>query len=84
MPSRFSGISHGLLNTALHERAGQRPRILKMAEFGEKSSLCEQPLHTRNYFLDFNLRTNYLKSQRKVLSSKIFIGHMKFRQKKSD
>ena len=36
-----------------------RPRILKIAEFGEKSSLYyyEQSLHFRSYLLSFNPRT---------------------------
>ena len=38
---------------------GHQPRILKMAEFGDKSSLYELPIHSRSNLLNFYLRIEY-------------------------
>ena len=40
-------------------RAGQTPRVLKIAEFRKESSLYEKPLCSRSNVLDFNRKIQY-------------------------
>ena len=46
----------GFLEAYLTLHSGQQPRILKMEEFGEKSSLHDQPPYPRSNQLNFNVR----------------------------
>ena len=55
-------VSLGHVRAGLTLLAGQQPRILKMEKFGEKSSQCNQPIHSRSYLLIFNLRAQYRES----------------------
>ena len=49
---------------------GQPQWNLKMAEFGEKSSLYEQHLLSRSYLLNFYIRKQYHRSQYELFMSK--------------
>ena len=60
MSSHFAGLSWIQLDP---KRAGQRQRILKMEDFGEKCSLYEQPLYSRSNLKKFVLRIQYHESQ---------------------
>ena len=49
----------GCLIASLALHAWQRPRILKMAEFREKTSLYKQPLYSRSFLFNFNIKIEY-------------------------
>ena len=52
MPSSFAGLSRSQLDPATWATI----TIFELAEFGENSSLPEQPLHARSNLLYLNLR----------------------------
>ena len=54
-------------------QAGQQPRILKIAELGEKFSKCKQPPHSTGYLLNFNLRNKHCKVNVKFLCHNLFL-----------
>ena len=53
----FQAILLGCLEASSALRTGLGPRILKMADFGEKSSLYKQPLHLKSCLSNFDFRT---------------------------
>ena len=52
IPSHLAGLPWSPLTLF----AGQQPRILKVADFGEKSSMHEQPLHSKSKLFIFNAK----------------------------
>ena len=54
-------------------RAGQTPRVLKIAEFRKESSLYEKPLCSRSNVLDFNRKIQYRDNWDEVFRSIVFL-----------